>query len=60
VFQTDLAGFAARYHLAASTAALWQWIVWVHGQALRAGYRWMTYADVVAGRPALRLVGAGT
>jgi phosphatidylinositol alpha 1,6-mannosyltransferase len=33
VFQTDLAGFAARYGLGVARPAIWSWLRWVHGQA---------------------------
>jgi phosphatidylinositol alpha 1,6-mannosyltransferase len=33
IYQTDLAGFAKRYGLGASSAALWRWTRWVHEQA---------------------------
>ncbi len=33
IYQTDLPGFAKRYGLGASSAALWRWILWVHEQA---------------------------
>jgi len=32
VFQTDLAGFASRYHLRALAPSLWRWLRWVHNQ----------------------------
>lgn len=33
VFQTDLAGFATRYHLRALAPSLWRWLRWIHNQA---------------------------
>lgn len=35
VYQTDLAGFASRYHLGASQEAIWRWLRTVHGTAAR-------------------------
>ncbi|HYN35032.1 MAG TPA: glycosyltransferase family 1 protein [Ilumatobacteraceae bacterium] len=33
VYQTDLAGFASRHHLALARGPIWKWISWVHRQA---------------------------
>lgn len=33
VYQTDLAGFAARYRMRGASAAVWRWLAWAHGQA---------------------------
>lgn len=33
IYQTDLAGFAARYGLGFATNATWSWLRWVHNQA---------------------------
>ncbi len=32
VFQSDLAGFARRYHAGAIAPALWRWLRWIHDQ----------------------------
>jgi phosphatidylinositol alpha 1,6-mannosyltransferase len=33
IFQTDLAGFATRYHLRALAPSVWRWLRWVHNHA---------------------------
>jgi phosphatidylinositol alpha 1,6-mannosyltransferase len=33
VYQTDLAGFASRYHLGRAGRPIWSWLRWVHRQA---------------------------
>lgn len=33
VYQTDLAGFASRYHLGVAAGPIWSWLRWVHRQA---------------------------
>jgi len=33
IFQTDIAGFAKRYGLAAASAPIWAWLRWVHSHA---------------------------
>jgi phosphatidylinositol alpha 1,6-mannosyltransferase len=35
VYQTDLAGFASRYHLGSSEVAIWRWLRTVHDAAAR-------------------------
>jgi len=35
VYQTDLAGFASRYHLSSAQSAVWRWLRTIHDEAAR-------------------------